>query len=220
MIQLKDVVFSRVDGEAQRRIIDKVSVTIQDAQQVALVGDSGSGKTTLLNLLAGLLVPDSGEINVNGTVISEFDENQLARYRRQIGVIFQHYQLLEALNIADNITFQARLNGIQVTKSALMALATRLGIAHKLSAFPSELSGGEQQRVGIARAIINQPKVILADEPTGNLDSERSQEVLELLQALCKEHEINLIMVTHSEKLAVQFERQIRLKSGQLHDGV
>ncbi|ESP90688.1 MULTISPECIES: ABC transporter ATP-binding protein [Pseudoalteromonas] len=218
MIQLKNVVFSRADGAAQRRIINNVSVTIEGAQQVALVGDSGSGKTTLLNLLAGLLMPDSGEIKVNGTVISGFDDNQLALYRRQIGVIFQHYQLLEALNVADNITFQARLNGLEVSQQTLSTLAERLGIAHKLMALPCELSGGEQQRVGIARAIINQPKVILADEPTGNLDSERSQEVLELLQSLCKEHQINLVMVTHSEKLAVQFERQLRLKNGQLHD--
>ncbi|MBQ4837237.1 MULTISPECIES: ABC transporter ATP-binding protein [Pseudoalteromonas] len=218
MIQLKNVVFSRADGAVQRRIINNVSVTIEGAQQVALVGDSGSGKTTLLNLLAGLLMPDSGEIKVNGTVISGFDDNQLALYRRKIGVIFQHYQLLEALNVADNITFQARLNGLEVSQQTLSTLAQRLGIAHKLTALPCELSGGEQQRVGIARAIINQPKVILADEPTGNLDSERSQEVLELLQSLCKEHQINLVMVTHSEKLAVQFERQLRLKNGQLHD--
>ncbi|KZN40909.1 ABC transporter ATP-binding protein [Pseudoalteromonas luteoviolacea] len=218
MIQLKQVTFSRTDGTTQRKIIDDLSITINEGQQVALVGDSGSGKTTLLNLLAGLLVPTDGEITVNGHLISHFNDNQLALYRRTIGVIFQHYQLLEALTVADNISFQARLNGFKVEHKQLETLAERLGIKDKLSALPNQLSGGEQQRVGIARAVINHPKVILADEPTGNLDSERSQEVVDLLQALCKERNINLVMVTHSQRLAKQFETQLRLKNGKLYD--
>ncbi|MBQ4811160.1 ABC transporter ATP-binding protein [Pseudoalteromonas luteoviolacea] len=218
MIQLNQVTFSRTDGSTQRRIIDDLSITINDGQQVALVGDSGSGKTTLLNLLAGLLVPTQGEITVNDNLISHFNDNQLALYRRTIGVIFQHYQLLEALTVADNISFQARLNGLKVERSHLESLAQRLGIQDKLNALPSQLSGGEQQRVGIARAIINQPKVILADEPTGNLDSERSQEVVDLLQTLCVESNVNLVMVTHSQRLAGQFQTQLRLKNGKLYD--
>ncbi|KZN28593.1 hypothetical protein N480_10910 [Pseudoalteromonas luteoviolacea S2607] len=218
MIQLNQVTFSRTDGSTQRRIIDDLSITIDDGQQVALVGDSGSGKTTLLNLLAGLLVPTQGEITVNDKRISHFNDNQLALYRRTIGVIFQHYQLLEALTVADNISFQARLNGFKVERAQLNSLASRLGINDKLDVLPSQLSGGEQQRVGIARAIINQPKVILADEPTGNLDSERSQEVVDLLQTLCSESNINLVMVTHSQRLAKQFQTQLRLKNGKLYD--
>ncbi|KZN67649.1 ABC transporter ATP-binding protein [Pseudoalteromonas luteoviolacea] len=218
MIQLNQVTFSRTDGSTQRRIIDDLSITIDDGQQVALLGDSGSGKTTLLNLLAGLLVPTQGEITVNDKRISHFNDNQLALYRRTIGVIFQHYQLLEALTVADNISFQARLNGFKVERAQLNSLASRLGIDDKLDVLPSQLSGGEQQRVGIARAIINQPKVILADEPTGNLDSERSQEVVDLLQTLCSESNINLVMVTHSQRLAKQFQTQLRLKNGKLYD--
>ncbi|MCF2857117.1 ABC transporter ATP-binding protein [Pseudoalteromonas sp. SMS1] len=218
MIELRQVTFSRTDGATQRKIIDDLSIVINEGQQVALVGDSGSGKTTLLNLLAGLLVPTHGEITVNGQLISHFNDNELAVYRRSIGVIFQHYQLLEALSVADNIRFQARLNDIKVDHAQLETLAERLGIKDKLRAFPNQLSGGEQQRVGIARAVINQPKVILADEPTGNLDSERSQEVVDLLQTLCRERRINLVMVTHSQRLAGQFETQLRLKNGKLYD--
>ncbi|KZW99156.1 ABC transporter ATP-binding protein [Pseudoalteromonas luteoviolacea] len=218
MIQLNQVTFSRTDGSTQRRIIDDLSITIGDGQQVALVGDSGSGKTTLLNLLAGLLVPTQGEIIVNDNLISHFNDNRLALYRRTIGVIFQHYQLLESLTVADNISFQARLNGFIVERSQLDSLALRLGIVDKLDVLPNQLSGGEQQRVGIARAIINRPKVILADEPTGNLDSERSQEVVDLLQMLCSESNINLVMVTHSQRLAKQFQTQLRLKNGKLYD--
>ncbi|KZN44978.1 ABC transporter ATP-binding protein [Pseudoalteromonas luteoviolacea] len=218
MIQLNQVTFSRTDGSTQRRIIDDLSITIGDGQQVALVGDSGSGKTTLLNLLAGLLVPTQGEIIVNDNLISHFNDNRLALYRRTIGVIFQHYQLLESLTVADNISFQVRLNGFIVERSQLDSLALRLGIVDKLDVLPNQLSGGEQQRVGIARAIINRPKVILADEPTGNLDSERSQEVVDLLQMLCSESNINLVMVTHSQRLAKQFQTQLRLKNGKLYD--
>lgn len=218
MIELKNVTFKRTDGTDERTILDNISLVIGRATQVALLGDSGSGKSTLLNLLAGLLKPNSGEVIVNNQTISTLTMQQLAHYRRTIGIIFQQYQLLSPLTVKDNITFQARLNKLDCSEQDIQQLSQRLGIAHKLNALPQQLSGGEQQRVGIARAILNRPKLLLADEPTGNLDAQRAQEVLELLMTLCHERDINLVLVTHSARLAGQLSRQLVLKDGRLYD--
>ena len=218
MIELKNVTFQRTDGTDERTILDNITLVIERATQVALLGDSGSGKSTLLNLLAGLLTPNSGEVIVNNQTISTLTMQQLAYYRRTIGIIFQQYQLLSPLTVKDNITFQARLNKVDCSEQDIQQLSQRLGIAHKLNVLPQQLSGGEQQRVGIARAILNRPKLLLADEPTGNLDAQRAQEVLELLLALCHERDINLVLVTHSARLASQLSRQLVLKDGKLYD--
>jgi putative ABC transport system ATP-binding protein len=218
VVELKNVTFQRTDGCEERIILNNISLVIERATQVALLGDSGSGKSTLLNLLAGLLKPDQGEVVVNNQTISAFNMQQLAHYRRTIGIIFQQYQLLSPLTVKDNITFQARLNKMECSEQEIQLLSQRLGIAHKLNALPQQLSGGEQQRVGIARAILNRPKLLLADEPTGNLDAQRAQEVLELLMALCHERDINLVLVTHSARLASQLSRQLVLKDGKLYD--
>ncbi|TMO60474.1 ABC transporter ATP-binding protein [Pseudoalteromonas aurantia] len=218
MIELKNVTFKRTDGTDERTILDNITLVIGRATQVALLGDSGSGKSTLLNLLAGLLKPNSGEVIVNNQTISTLTMQQLAHYRRTIGIIFQQYQLLSPLTVKDNITFQARLNKLDCSEQDIQQLSQRLGIAHKLNALPQQLSGGEQQRVGIARAILNRPKLLLADEPTGNLDAQRAQEVLELLMTLCHERDINLVLVTHSARLAGQLSRQLVLKDGRLYD--
>jgi ABC-type lipoprotein export system ATPase subunit len=217
MISLNNVLFTRQDGALKRTIINDLSLDILPAQQIALLGDSGSGKTSLLNLLAGLLSPDTGKIVVNNQEISAFNANQLALYRRKIGIIFQHFQLLSPLSVQDNMCFQARLNGITPDADDIQTMAQKLGLQNKLTAMPAQLSGGEQQRVGIGRALLNKPKLLLADEPTGNLDAARSKDVVALLKSLCQEQEIILIMVTHSQLLADQFATQLFLKDGQIN---
>jgi ABC-type lipoprotein export system ATPase subunit len=229
MIRIEQLNFTRRDGDQKHSVLKDLSLTLEPGEQLALLGDSGSGKTTLLHLLAGLLKPDSGLLRINQQELTGLSQKQLALYRRSIGLIFQQHQLLAPLTVADNILFQYRLNegkknskqaakSVQQEKQALQILAERLGIAHKLHALPHQLSGGEQQRVGIARALIHQPQLILADEPTGNLDQERSIEVVKLMTALCKERNINLIMVTHSQQLAHYFERVLYLKAGCLEE--
>lgn len=218
MISVTNLLFRRQDGDQVQTLFDGFSFKIAAQEQVALLGDSGSGKTTLLHLLAGLLSPDSGQIEVNGELISAYNEQQLAHYRRKIGLIFQHYQLLDCLTVKQNILFQHKLNFPNQTPTELEALVEQLGLSHKLNQLPSQLSGGEQQRVGIARALLNQPKLILADEPTGNLDQARSHQVVEMLTNLCKERQINLVMVTHSQQLTQYFDSVKVLANGQFND--
>lgn len=215
MISVTDLCFSRADGEQVQTLFDGFSFEIAEKEQVALLGDSGSGKTTLLHLLAGLLQPNGGEININGEIISAYNEKQLAHYRRKIGLIFQHYQLLDCLTVKQNILFQHQLNFPNQKAAEFDVLIEQLGLSAKLNKLPSQLSGGEQQRVGIARALLNQPKLILADEPTGNLDQARSHQVVEMLTSLCKERQINLVMVTHSQQLTQYFDTVKVLANGQ-----
>jgi ABC-type lipoprotein export system ATPase subunit len=217
VISVTDLCFHRQDGDQVHTLFDGFSFNIAAQEQVALLGDSGSGKTTLLHLLAGLLSPDSGQIEVNGELISAYNEQQLAHYRRKIGLIFQHYQLLECLSVKQNILFQYKLNFPWQTPAELDTLVEQLGLSNKLNKLPSQLSGGEQQRVGIARALLNQPKLILADEPTGNLDQARSHQVVEMLTTLCKERQINLVMVTHSQQLTRYFDSVKVLANGQFN---
>jgi ABC-type lipoprotein export system ATPase subunit len=171
-----------------------------------------------LHRLAGLLKPDSGQINIDGEVISAYNDKQLAHYRRKIGLIFQHYQLLDCLTVKQNILFQHQLNFPNQDAKEFNLLSEQLGLSGKLHKLPNQLSGGEQQRVGIARALLNQPKLILADEPTGNLDQARSHQVVEMLTSLCKERQINLIMVTHSQQLTQYFDTVKVLANGQFNE--
>ncbi len=161
MVEVQNLVFTRRDGDLNRAVLDELSLSIAAKEQVAIVGDSGSGKTTLIHLIGGLLRPDSGSIVIDGQNITQFNDTELALYRRGLGMIFQHYQLLAPLSVYDNIVFQAQLNQLNPKQSDVNALAERLGILHKLTALPQQLSGGEQQRVGIARAMINKPKLLL-----------------------------------------------------------
>lgn len=217
MIKAEKLHFFRWDGHQQQAIINNLSFELEDGEQLALLGDSGSGKTTLLNLLAGLLVPDDGRIIVDHKAVTGRSVDQLAQYRRSIGLIFQQYQLLAPLTVKDNILFQYRLNGLGCPDKDLADITERLGINHKLNALPHQLSGGEQQRVGIARALIHRPSLVLADEPTGNLDQDRSLDVVRLMTDLCQERQVNLIMVTHSHQLADFFTRTHYLKNGCLY---
>ena len=218
MISVTDLCFSRADGDQVQTLFDGFSFEVSAQEQLALLGDSGSGKTTLLHLLAGLLTPDSGQISINGEVISAYNDKKLAHYRRKIGLIFQHYQLLDCLTVKQNILFQHQLNYPNQDAKEFDLLIEQLGLSGKLNKLPHQLSGGEQQRVGIARALLNQPKLILADEPTGNLDQARSHQVVELLTSLCKERQINLVMVTHSQQLTQYFDTVKVLANGQLNE--
>ncbi|MBX2858283.1 MAG: ABC transporter ATP-binding protein [Cellvibrionaceae bacterium] len=220
MIEIQDLHFHRMEGQQQRSIIQGLHLSLGPGEQLALLGDSGAGKTTLLHIMAGMLPAQRGKVVVNHTVLQHCNKSELAQYRRAIGLIFQDYQLLEALNVGDNVLFQWRLQAPAISKAAmkiaLQAMAEKLGIAHRLKAYPHQLSGGEQQRVAIARALIHTPKVVFADEPTGNLDQQRSLEVMALLTDLCRQQNINLVMVTHSRQLAQYFPLIKQMKHGQL----
>ena len=214
MIEVKDLCFIRNDGDNKQSILNKLDLSIPAAQHLALLGDSGSGKTTFLHILAGLLQADSGSVSVNNQELSSLNERELALYRRKIGLIFQHYQLLDCLTVKQNILFQHKLNCPGQTASEFDHLVNELGLQNKLNALPHQLSGGEQQRVGIARALINKPQIIFADEPTGNLDQKRSHQVVKLLTELCSERQINLVMVTHSHQLTDYFDQVKVLRDG------
>lgn len=214
MIEVKDLCFSRNDGDNRQCILNKLNLFVPAAQHLALLGDSGSGKTTLLHILAGLLQADSGIVSINNQELTLLNERELALYRRKIGLIFQHYQLLDCLTVKQNILFQHKLNFPGQTASEFDHLVNELGLQNKLNSLPHQLSGGEQQRVGIARALINKPQIIFADEPTGNLDQKRSHQVVKLLTELCSERKINLVMVTHSHQLTDYFDQVNVLRDG------
>ncbi len=214
MIEVNDLCFSRNDGDNKQYILNQLNLSVPAAQHLALLGDSGSGKTTFLHLLAGLLQADSGFVSVNNQELSLLNEAELALYRRKIGLIFQHYQLLDCLTVKQNILFQHKLNYPKQAANEFDHLVNELGLQNKLDALPHQLSGGEQQRVGIARALVNKPKIIFADEPTGNLDQKRSHQVVKLLTELCSERQINLVMVTHSHQLTDYFDQVKVLRDG------
>ena len=214
MIEVKDLCFSRDDGDNRQCILNKLNLFVPAAQHLALLGDSGSGKTTLLHILAGLLQADSGIVSINNQELTLLNERELALYRCKIGLIFQHYQLLDCLTVKQNILFQHKLNFPGQTASEFDHLVNELGLQNKLNSLPHQLSGGEQQRVGIARALINKPQIIFADEPTGNLDQKRSHQVVKLLTELCSERKINLVMVTHSHQLTDYFDQVNVLRDG------
>jgi ABC-type lipoprotein export system ATPase subunit len=214
VIEVKDLCFSRNDGDKKQNILNHLNLFIPAAQHLALLGDSGSGKTTFLHILAGLLQADSGSVSINDQEISLLNETELALYRRKIGLIFQHYQLLDCLTVKQNILFQHKLNYPTQAPSEFEHLVNELGLENKLEALPDQLSGGEQQRVGIARALINKPRIIFADEPTGNLDRKRSHQVVKLLTELCSDRKINLVMVTHSHQLTDYFDQVKVLRDG------
>jgi ABC-type lipoprotein export system ATPase subunit len=214
VIEVKDLCFSRSDGDNNVRILHQLNLSLPAAQRLALLGDSGSGKTTFLHILAGLLRSDSGSVQVNNLELSSLDDQALALYRRKIGLIFQHYQLLDCLTVKQNILFQHKLNFPTQAASEFEQLVDELGLDNKLNALPHQLSGGEQQRVGIARALLNKPAIIFADEPTGNLDQQRSHQVVQLLTNLCHQRKINLVMVTHNHQLTDYFDQVKVLRDG------
>ncbi len=197
-------------------VLDRVSLTLEAGKSLALTGDSGSGKSTLLHLVGGLDRPDSGEIRIDGTDIAQLgDEGRAALRRGTVGVIFQQFNLIPSLDVAANIAFQARLAG-RNEPGWNTDLADRLGLTAHLRKYPEELSGGQQQRVAIGRTLAAKPKLVLADEPTGNLDEATGDRVLDLLLSLVSETGAGLLTVTHSERLAARMDGRLHLTGGRL----
>ncbi|BES71785.1 ABC transporter ATP-binding protein [Marinobacter nanhaiticus D15-8W] len=206
-------------GSDTLRILHKVNLTIEKGESVAIVGRSGSGKTTLLGLLAGLDTPSHGRVELDGQPISEFSEDERASLRAQrVGFVFQSFQLLPALTALENVMLPLELSGQSDAESQARELLQRVGLGERLQHTPRQLSGGEQQRVAIARAFAAHPKILFADEPTGNLDNNTGQAVSDLLMALNQEQGTTLVMVTHDEHLAARCERQLSIEAGEVSE--
>ncbi|MEQ8928211.1 MAG: ABC transporter ATP-binding protein [Fulvivirga sp.] len=206
-------------GNRELTVLDNVTFTIEEGATATIVGPSGSGKTTLLGLCAGLDVATSGTVSLNGIKLNALDEDDRAYTRNQyIGFVFQNFQLLPTLTALENVTVPLELRGEKGYKQKAIDLLTRVGLGDRTDHYPSQLSGGEQQRVAIARAFITDPKILFADEPTGNLDEETAAQVEELLFDLNKQKGTTLVMVTHNLELASKTERILRIKGGKLVD--
>lgn len=210
---------SKVYGkdEMEVRALDDVSFTVKKGEFVCIVGPSGSGKSTLLHLLGGVDVPTSGQVLIDNTDIYKLDETQLAIFRRrQIGLIYQFYNLIPILTVEENITLPMLLDEQKVDDSHLERIIGILGLSNRMTHLPNQLSGGQQQRVSIGRALISNPAIILADEPTGNLDSQNSEEIMSLLKLFNKKFNQTLIIITHDERIALQADRIISIEDGKI----
>lgn len=204
-------------GENQVTALDNVSVSIEDGEFVSIIGSSGSGKSTLLNMLGGLDRPTSGDVTVSGKEIFKMDDEELTIFRRRnIGFIFQNYNLVPVLNVYENIILPIELDGTHADKKYVDTIIESLGLGKKLNSMPNQLSGGQQQRVAIARALSSKPAIILADEPTGNLDSKTGLDVISLLKVTSHEFSQTIAMITHNEELAVMADRMIRIEDGKV----
>ncbi len=197
--------------------LDDVSFSVSKGEFVAIVGASGSGKSTLLHLIGGVDKPTSGKVFIDGTDIYALNNDNLAIFRRrQIGLIYQFYNLIPILNVKENITLPCDLDGQKIDEKHLNEILYVLGLEKRVNHLPNELSGGQQQRVSIGRAIINNPSIVLADEPTGNLDSKASKEIMDLLKLSNKKYNQTLIVITHDEKIALEADRIITIQDGKL----
>ena len=204
-------------GENEVRALDDVSFSVEKGQFVAIIGPSGSGKSTLLHILGGVDRPTSGKVFLEGQDVFAQNEDQLAIFRRrQVGLIYQFYNLIPVLNVTENITLPVLMDGRKVNQERLADLLTTLALKGRENHLPNQLSGGQQQRVSIGRALMNSPAVVLADEPTGNLDSKNSQEIVELLKLSNKQYGQTLIVITHDESIALQADRIITIEDGKI----
>ena len=204
-------------GDTEVRALDGVSLSVENGEFVAIVGTSGSGKSTLLHMLGGLDRPTSGSVTVDGKDIFSLRDEALTIFRRRkIGFVFQSYNLVPVLNVHENIVLPIQLDGRQVDEEMVLRIAQTLGLEKKLEALPSQLSGGQQQRVAIARALAAAPAILLADEPTGNLDSRTSQDVLSLLKVTSQKFSQTIVMITHNEEIAQMADRIIRIEDGRI----
>lgn len=204
-------------GETQVKALDNVSLSVESGEFVAIIGPSGSGKSTLLHILGGVDVPTSGSVVINGVDISNLDETALAIFRRrQIGLIYQFYNLIPILTVKENLTLPLLLDGRKPDERVVDDLLKTLGLTERVNHLPNQLSGGQQQRVAIGRALINNPALMLADEPTGNLDSENSREIVSLLRKFNKENNQTVIIITHDERIAMSADRVISIEDGKI----
>ena len=204
-------------GENQVKALDDVSFAIEKGQFVAIIGPSGSGKSTLLHILGGVDRPTEGKVYLEGQDVFAQNEDQLAIFRRrQVGLIYQFYNLIPVLNVTENITLPVLMDGRKVNEERLEQLLTTLGLQDREKHLPNQLSGGQQQRVSIGRALMNDPAVVLADEPTGNLDSKSSQEIVELLKLSNRRFGQTLIIITHDGSIALQADRILTIEDGRI----
>ncbi len=218
MIELKDIYKIYSDGDSEIRALDGVSLFVDKGEFVAIVGSSGSGKSTCMNIIGCLDIPTSGKYFLNGNDVSELTEKELAHIRnRELGFVFQQYNLIPKLNVLENVELPLLYKGVKAKQRKEMALTAleRVGLADRAGKFPSQLSGGQQQRVSIARALAGNPPVILADEPTGALDSKTGKEVLEFLKQLNSEG-TTVVLITHDNDIAAQIKRVVRIHDGKI----
>jgi putative ABC transport system ATP-binding protein len=217
VVQIRNLRKSYEEGGKMRDILAGVDMDIDEGEFFVLLGKSGSGKSTLLNLISGIDLADGGEVRVNGTDITQLNDRQLTLFRReQIGIIFQFFNLIPTLTVLENITLPLELRGTSSGERHARALLERVGLADRADAFPDTLSGGEQQRVAIARALAHEPALVLADEPTGNLDEETGQQVLALLLELTRDAGKTLVMATHNPEIIPLADRVCRIHEGKL----
>ena len=220
ILETKDLRKVYGTGDTAVRALDGVDLTIEQGEFVAIVGTSGSGKSTLLHMLGGLDRPTSGSVTVDGKDIFSLKDEALTIFRRRkIGFVFQSYNLVPVLNVQENIVLPIQLDGRQVDKAFVRQIVRTLGLEERLEALPSQLSGGQQQRVAIARALATAPAIILADEPTGNLDSRTSQDVLGLLKITSQKFSQTIVMITHNEEIAQMADRILRIEDGRIVSG-
>ena len=204
-------------GKNEVKALDNVSFSVKKGEFIAIIGPSGSGKSTLLHILGGVDKPTSGKVFMNDHDVYVQNDEQIAIFRRrQVGLIYQFYNLIPVLNVVENMTLPLKLDGQKVNEERVNELLELLGLAERRKHLPSQLSGGQQQRVSIGRALINAPALVLADEPTGNLDSKSSQEIIGLLKYSNKKYGQTLVVITHDENIALQADRIIRIEDGQI----
>lgn len=207
-------------GENAIHACDNVSISVEDGEFIAIIGTSGSGKSTLLNLLGGLDRPTSGTVTISGKDIFSMSDEELTIFRRRnIGFVFQNYNLVPILNVYENVVLPIELDGSEVDQKYVDHIIDTLGLKSKLTAMPNQLSGGQQQRVAIARALAAKPAIILADEPTGNLDSKTGMDVISLLKMTSQEFHQTIVMITHNEEIALMADAMIRMEDGRVEVG-
>lgn len=217
ILRVENLCKSYGKGETMVKALDNVSFSVEKGEFVAIIGPSGSGKSTLLHLLGGVDKPDSGKVYIDGTDIYSLNETNLAIFRRrQVGLIYQFYNLIPVLNVEENITLPMLLDGKKPDREQLEKILEVLQLSERKTHLPNQLSGGQQQRVSIGRAIINNPSIVLADEPTGNLDSKNSEDIIELLKESNRRYNQTLIVITHDESIALQADRVIAIEDGRI----
>ena len=219
LISLQKISKTFFQGTQRIEVLNLLNLKVQSGESIAVLGKSGSGKSTLLSILAGLDDPEFGNISINGQDLSALSQNELSQFRAQnLGIVFQQYHLMNNLTTLENVSLPLELQKADDYDSRSREALEQVGLSHRLTHFPTQLSGGECQRVAIARAIVSRPPIILADEPSGNLDDKTGKEVMDLLFRLCDERQQTLILVTHNQELASQCNRTLVLRNGKLED--